>query len=386
MISKITADNILNWYGYARVLMPFIIRRPLGYFFYITGRCNLECDYCWQREMSDRSSENTKTNRNELTGKEWVEIIKSAPKFSFIGLTGGEPLLHKNFQEIIQYLGGRFPYTVNTNGSLLNDKIIDDLIRYKATNISISLDGFSDVHDISRKKVGLFDYIVEMIKLLNDKKKLMHSRRPLLTIKTVLLDQLTDRLNEFYYFCDDVLKADCINISLMKTVNHAQFDFRTYENLNDIKNLGVPKCYSYKNKDEISKALDNLLKLSKSRNCKVLLYPKMYSESAIDKFFQSFGTEIFKPCYIPWSFITILANGSIIPCLSLKIANIRNLSYNVKLINKLEKYQNFLSWRYAMNRNKESPPECNMCCFTEVDVQKKIDGINIKDLINVERT
>lgn len=368
MISKITADNFLGWYGRIRALTPFLVRRPLGYFLYITARCNLKCEYCWQREMPERSSENTKTNRNELTGEEWIKVIKSVPKFSFIGLTGGEPLLHPDFKKIIQYIGGRFSYTVNTNGILLDDDLIKNLIKYKATNLSISIDGFSDIHDVSRKMTGLFDHIVEKIGRLNSIKKAMHTKRPSLTIKTILLDKLSGRLDEFYHFCNEVLKADCINISFMKTVAHAQFDFRVYESLKDIKDAGEPKCYQYKDEDKIPEALDNLFRLSKKRNCKVLLYPKMGNRLAVEQLLKLHGREIFGPCYIPWSFITILVDGNIIPCLSLKVANIRDLGYDVKQIAKLQRYQNFLSWRNAMNKSKKSPPECNMCCFTEVKV------------------
>lgn len=365
MSLKVKGDNILKWYGYTRALMPFFVRRPLGYFFYITGRCNLSCDYCWQREVPGRTSENTKTSQNELTGEEWIEIVNSIPRISFIGLTGGEPLLHPDFKKIIRHLGGRFRFTINTNGILLDDDMIKNLIESKASNLSISLDGFSDVHDVSRKHTGLFDHIVERIERLHALKKMMHSKKPSLTIKTVLLDPLLDRLSEFYGFCDEVLKADCLNISIMKTENHAQFDFRTYESMRDISAAGEPACYHYKEAGNITAALANLLNLSEKK-CKVLFYPKMYNASQIDLLFKSHGKGIFAPCYIPWGLVVILANGNIIPCLSLKIANIRDLDYDVKRIGALKKYQDFLKWRDTRNRTLKPVPECNMCCFSEV--------------------
>jgi len=340
----------------------------MGYFFYITGRCNLNCDYCWQREKEERISESTRTSRNELTGKEWINVIKSIPKLSFVGLTGGEPLLHSDFKEIIRFLSGRLSYTINTNGILLDDEMLENIIKYKVSNLSISLDGFADVHDVSRKRPGLFDLLVERIHRLNVLKGEKRFKKPSLTIKTVLLDPLVGQLDEFYRFCDEVLKADCLNISVMKTLQHAQFDFRTYDSLNEIKMVGEPACFNYKEVDRIPEALINLLKISEKRRCKVLFYPRMFDKSALDLLFRSHGRGIFGPCYIPWSTVMILANGNIIPCLSLNIANIRDMNYDVRRISGLEKYQKFLKWRNTANRTKASPPECNMCCFSAVRI------------------
>lgn len=369
MPAKINADKIMDWYGYVRQLTPSLIRRPLGYFLYITGRCNLSCDFCWQREMPDRESKNTKTHESELTGKEWIQVIKSIPRFSFVGLTGGEPLLHPGFMDMVRFLGGRFSYTINTNGLLLNNETIEKLIKYKATNLSISIDGFANVHDIARKSTGLFNHIVAMIEQLNVIKKKRGTIKPSLTIKTVLLDQFLDQLNEFYRFCDETLKADCLNISIMKTTRHAQYDFRVYEDLKDIKDIGEPACYHYNQEEKIPQALASLLEYSKRRHCRVLLYPRTYKQSSIEYLFQHQGRGVFGSCYIPWTLVVILADGTVIPCLSLNMANIRRLDYDVRRINRLRKYQNFLKWRSAMNRAKKSPPECNMCCFSAVKVK-----------------
>ncbi|MFQ5786984.1 MAG: radical SAM protein [Thermodesulfobacteriota bacterium] len=356
----------MDWYGCARSYAPLLIKRPLGYYFYITGRCNLSCDYCWQREEAGRKSESTKTRKHELSTEEWVKIVKSVPKFSFIGLTGGEPLLHPGFNQIVQNISLLNPFTVNTNGILLTDEIIENLIDCKVSNVSISIDGFSDVHDVSRKKVGLFNTIVERIKRLNELKEKKRVKRSSLTIKTVLLDPLVEKLDEFYRFCDEKLKADCLNISIMKTTQHVQFDFRVYEELSDVVSVGEPSCDKYDQIETIPEVLSKLLEDSQKRRCKVQLYPRMYNSSSIDYLFQKKGKNIFEPCYLPWNMNVILADGSIIPCLSIKIGNIRHQDYDVKQISRLKKYQEFLGWRLTMNRAKNSPSVCNMCCFSIV--------------------
>lgn len=367
MFKRIDVDKILSCYGYIRQLLPFLIKRPLGYFLYITKRCNLSCDYCWQRKLPDRGIRGIKDRQNELSAREWVEVIKTIPRFSFIGISGGEPLLHPGFKDIIRFLGGRFAYSVNTNGILLDDELIENLIKYKVTNISISIDGFANIHDITRKCPGLFEHIVERIERFNTIKRRMGlKKRPSLTIKTVMVEPLLEQLKEFYHFCEKRLKAECLNIALMKTGNHAQYDFCTYNNIKEIKNLGEPICYQYGQVEKISEALSNLAGYSKKRHCKVLLSPRMVQKSAIEHLLLNQGKGIFGSCYIPWAMNVILADGTIIPCLSAKIANIRDLDYQVRQIDKLEKYQRFLKWRNIMNNSWKSPPECNMCCFNLV--------------------
>jgi len=367
VLTKLEADKILDIYGRIRQRAPFLLRRPLGYFFYITARCNLNCAYCWQREkIQPQHSEIGKMGDNELSAEEWIRVIDSIPRPSFVGLSGGEPLLHNGFMQIIQHLAGRLPYTVNTNGILLDERILTGLIKYKAANLSISLDGFADCHDAAREKPGLFSHITEKVKCLNSLKKSMYSNKPSLTIKTVLLDNNIDHLIKFYKFCDETLKADCLNVSLMKTTKHAQFDFRIYENLKKVRDVGEPLCYEYSQQNKTAEILANLLDSSRNRRCRVTLYPKMYSQPEIRLLFKTRGKGISSPCYIPWSQIVILPDGNIIPCLSVKTANIRDLGYNVRQIDRLKSYKQFLDWRQVANRDQDPPVECNMCCFSEV--------------------
>lgn len=359
-------NNILNLYGNLRQRFPYLINRPLGYFFYITGRCNLNCDFCWQRETKNFPSANTMSSKNELSGEEWIKVIDSIPKPSFIGLSGGEPLLHPDLNKITQYISGKYPYTVNTNGALLDEKRIRMLIANKVSNISVSLDGFSEIHDKMRKRPGLFNKVIENIKLINKIKRKMNVKKPTLTIKNVLSDEMIEHMEEFYKFCDDELNANSLNIALIRTRNNAQLDFRTYDSLADIRKLGIPRCHNYRFKNKIPDVLDKINTISKKRKCKVVFYPRMSKKSSIMKLIKNNGIIDYGPCYIPYAIIVILANGAIIPCLSIRIENIRNLNYDVKKICRIKKYQNFLKWRKNMNISQKSPSECNMCCFSNV--------------------
>lgn len=366
MSLKVKADNFLQLYGRARSLLPFVLTQPLGYFFYITKRCNLNCEYCWQRQTTTQQNKTGSSTEKELTAGEWSRVIRSISPLSFIGLSGGEPLLHPGFTEILQSLGGRFRYTVNTNAELLNDIVIEELIRTRASNISVSLDGFVAVHDVSRCRPGLFDRVTEGIRRLNNYKKKYRVNYPEITIKIVLSDEVIDSLPEFYRFCNEELQAGCLNISFMKTSPHAQFDFNVRETLAEAVNNAGPQCYSYREKVRIPIVIEELLRLARGKRCKVLLYPKMNGISQMRSLLQSSGQGAYNSCYIPWGLVVILPSGDIIPCLSMKIANIRELNYDVRKISAVPAYRQFLKWRDVTNRSGKMTPACNMCCFARV--------------------
>lgn len=99
---------------------PFLV-------FEITTRCNNNCLFCYNVWI-----ENKNYPIGELSTDKIVELfdkIFSEIKPSGIAITGGEPLLHRNIVEIIQYLKKHIDNIFFiTNGTMLTGKIIDNLI------------------------------------------------------------------------------------------------------------------------------------------------------------------------------------------------------------------------------------------------------------------
>ncbi len=79
---------------------------------FITGKCNLNCKNCFS--ISTR-------NAKEMSLDEIKEIIKTNDEYQKIDLMGGEPLLHPNVLEIIDYLKSiNKSVSVYTNGKKLD--------------------------------------------------------------------------------------------------------------------------------------------------------------------------------------------------------------------------------------------------------------------------
>lgn len=100
-------------------------------------RCNLRCHYCMPEEGV------VLRDKNEFMSQE--ELFAIVDEFIALGinkirLTGGEPLIKKNFAEILKHISQMgVQIAITTNGILL-DKYWDELKAAKVETLNISLD------------------------------------------------------------------------------------------------------------------------------------------------------------------------------------------------------------------------------------------------------
>ncbi len=133
-------------------LMTDTLQRPLRDLrISVTDRCNLRCTYCMPREYFD--THHAFLPRAELLSFE--EIARLAASFIALGvqkirLTGGEPLLRRNLEQLVAMLaalrtpaGKPLEITLTTNGVLLS-RHAQSLRDAGLSRVSVSLDGLSD--------------------------------------------------------------------------------------------------------------------------------------------------------------------------------------------------------------------------------------------------
>ena len=92
---------------------------PLAGNFELTPRCNFSCKMCYVHEQVAKNE--------ELSAAEWIALGKQARDrgMLFLLLTGGEPLIRDDFQEIyheLKRLG--LMVSINTNASLIDDHMV----------------------------------------------------------------------------------------------------------------------------------------------------------------------------------------------------------------------------------------------------------------------
>ena len=117
----------------------------------VTDRCNFRCNYCMPKEIFDKDYKylphNALLSFEEITRIAKVFVNHGVQK---IRLTGGEPLLRKGLEHLIEQLavlrtveGLPLDITLTTNGSLLARKA-RDLKAAGLQRVTVSLDGLND--------------------------------------------------------------------------------------------------------------------------------------------------------------------------------------------------------------------------------------------------
>lgn len=365
MLTKRLADDVLRAYGGVNRRLGRLARRPLLYFLYLTERCNLNCSYCWQH-VNPAPGDRGQAAGSEMTAEEWCRVIDRLPRWAAVGLSGGEPLLVGGFEEIFTRAAERMPVTVNTNGVLLGERLSELFVSRGLRNLSVSLDGFREVHDTSRSAPGLFDRVVANIAALNSMKRPKGSRRPALTIKTTLVDEGVDRLEEFCDYCRRELEAQTVNISLAKTDHHAQFSHRLYEDFGDLPTAGLPESIPYTSGDRIVAVLGRLMDKYARGPMRITLYPDMRTERQVAAYLAAGGKDVYPRCDMPWALVVVMPGGDVIPCLSVRLGNVRQTDYDVRKVLAGPAARAFREQLGLAQRGGRTPAVCNCCCFLRV--------------------
>ena len=132
----------------------------------ITGKCNLNCRHCFM--AADNAPLMT-----EFTWEQCLNLLDEVEKCGIqtITLTGGEPMLHPNFMDIVRECCKRriTISDITTNGSFITDKILDEFISLNCYPLfKVSFDGLTH-HDWMRGASGIEEKTLAAIRLLHDK-------------------------------------------------------------------------------------------------------------------------------------------------------------------------------------------------------------------------
>ncbi len=138
---------------------------PRNFDLSLTGRCNLRCAYCFYADEM--------VGRADLPADRWKAFFAELKTLAVRGLTlsGGEVFLRPDLWELADALiDGRMRYSLLTNGTLITDKTVGELMREgrrrRLDSIQVSIDGScAAVHDASRGN-GSFERALRGLRLL----------------------------------------------------------------------------------------------------------------------------------------------------------------------------------------------------------------------------
>lgn len=190
--------------------------RPFFVSYQITLRCNRKCMFCnaWKLKTF-----------NELDTEQAKRVVGELGDFGVgaLGITGGEPLIRKDLEEIAAHAKRKGPIVgVNTNGTLLTAKRAKSISDVFDT-VFVSLDGFEKTHDAIRGENGTF-------------KEALAGLKNLIAVKsdcTIGVNFVLNNMNykEFISFCKWIRKLGVL-VTLFPVAGEDNF----------ITDYSIPQC------------------------------------------------------------------------------------------------------------------------------------------------
>lgn len=116
---------------------------PLSGTFELTPVCNMDCKMCYVR----LSRQEQQAIAPLATAQQWLSLAQQAKDAGmlYLLLTGGEPLIHPQFRQIMEGLHQMgFIISLNSNGTMIDEETVDWLKNCPPVRINISVYGASD--------------------------------------------------------------------------------------------------------------------------------------------------------------------------------------------------------------------------------------------------
>ena len=143
-----------------------------GYFciqWHITNRCDQRCKHCYIFNTG------AKVNTRDWDIQDSVLMLDSFEQFCqkcnkrpCLSITGGDPILHPNFWQIVKEVAKRrIPFSILGNPFYIDAKKARRLVELGCWGYQMSLDGMRETHDFFRKP-GSFDLTVQKFRELAD--------------------------------------------------------------------------------------------------------------------------------------------------------------------------------------------------------------------------
>ncbi|MEM3661711.1 MAG: radical SAM protein, partial [Candidatus Micrarchaeaceae archaeon] len=147
------------------------LRNPYKLTFAISYWCNSRCKTCniWQLKP-----------KGELSLDEIREFARKNTSFRWIEITGGEPFMRSDIVDIVKAFyensKGLYIVTIPTNSLTNHDMVISKIeqmldLGLPRLSITVSLDGYRELHDEIRGVKGNYDKAIDMFKRLKELKK-----------------------------------------------------------------------------------------------------------------------------------------------------------------------------------------------------------------------
>lgn len=334
---------------------------PLKATIELTYRCNLMCKMCPLEIAKEWHKTGSAGKNSELTTDEIKKFVKDLKAIGIksILLTGGEPFLRNDINEIVRHIKKNGIYcAILSNGYFITREHAKTLISSGVDLISFSMDGPENIHNRIRGVGNSFQKICGSIKLLKDEQRLSGKFLP-----KIILNCTISALNQ-NCISEIVEIANSLDVKLVDYMYLFYTDEDKINATKKVMNVGQLKPESQilpdgiKNVDSqtLIKQVGESKFKAKRYNITVGFNPPLKDIEIESRFFDdsfSFSSK----CFYPWYETRVDPHGNVYPCsLDVPMGNIREVAF--KEIWNGGKYIDF------RNSLKEHGllPMCAKCC------------------------
>lgn len=227
--------NIIGWPKEEATREKYGCSVPWAILMDPTSACNLKCTGCWAAEYGNKLSMDFET---------LDKIIQQGKEMGvyFYIYSGGEPLVRKD--DIIRLCEKHSDceFLSFTNGTLIDEKFADEMLRVKNFVPAISIEGFEEATD-SRRGKGTYQKVIRAMDILKRKKlifgaSLCYTRNNTEVIGSEeFTDFMIDKGVKFaWYFTYMPVGVDAVP-DLLATAEQREFMYRQIRKFRDTKSL-----------------------------------------------------------------------------------------------------------------------------------------------------
>ena len=167
----------------------------------ISSLCNINCTLC------SVPSKHLTRNKKMMSFKDFKRIVDDVSSYIYkISLiVGGEPFMNKEIFKMIRYANKKNLFiTVSSNATLLNRKIIDNILSSGLDTLVVNIGGATTYSHESYMKGSSFLRVKENIKMLCKEKEKRNLSFPIIKLQTLITSYNEDEIDRVKKLADEM--------------------------------------------------------------------------------------------------------------------------------------------------------------------------------------
>ena len=264
------------------------------YQFHITDSCDQRCEHCYIFSEGHDKLVEMPYEKVIYVIEQCREMCRQLDRLPYFFITGGDPILHSQFWDILEYLQEKeIGFSILGNPFHLTDDVCGRLRELGCETYQLSIDGMRETHDMIRKP-GSFDTTIEKIGVL---RRNGVEASIMTTVSGTNKDELTDII-------DTVVEheADSFNFARYCPTSQEKSTHLTPDEYRDLLEKIWKKFEEHKDKGTTFGLKDHLWK------------PFLYEKGLFNLPGEIDEEEIYDGCHCGQSHLTILPTGNVMAC------------------------------------------------------------------------